>query len=76
MDVKVVLLTGAASGIGLAAATGFTMLGAAPEAIETTGLFWYDRKPRRTRNTVGPDDETEEARRALWTHVNLLSGHS
>lgn len=40
-------------------------LGGAPEAGETSGLFWHDRRPRPT-HLLGLNKETGGARQALW----------
>lgn len=48
-------------------------LGAAPEAVESTGLLWHDRRARPTTYTfaAGPDDDA--ARQELWNHVAELA---
>lgn len=41
-------------------------LAAAPEALESTGRFWHDRRPRPTHYRLGAREDTPEDRRALW----------
>ncbi len=41
-------------------------LGGAPEALEQTGLFWHDRRPRPTHYRLGPGEEEPEERQRLW----------
>ncbi len=43
-------------------------LGAAPEALATSGLFWHDRRPRPTHYLVGASADGEEAQAALWDY--------
>lgn len=43
-------------------------LGGAPQALETTGGFWQDRRPRPTRYLRGPESGTAADRRALWDY--------
>jgi len=44
-------------------------LGAAPEALRQTGLFWHDRQPRPTHYLVGPSPRaTERGRDELWAY--------
>ncbi|MGZ6792955.1 MAG: SDR family NAD(P)-dependent oxidoreductase [Mycobacteriales bacterium] len=40
-------------------------LGAAPEPLRTSGLFWHDRRPRPT-HLLGLHRETEAERQHLW----------
>lgn len=49
-------------------------LGGAPEAVQTTGLFWHDRRPRPTTYRVGPGEVEESTRRRLWEHLEELAG--
>ena len=51
-------------------------LGGAPEAVETTGLFWHDRRPRPVTYLIGAGADDEAARRELWDHVAALAGRS
>jgi dehydrogenase/reductase SDR family member 12 len=51
-------------------------LGGAPEAVETTGLFWHDRRPRPVTYLIGAGADGEAARRELWDHVAALAGRS
>jgi hypothetical protein len=44
-------------------------LGGAREAVETTGLFWHDRRPRPVTYLIGAGADDEAARRELWDHV-------
>jgi NAD(P)-dependent dehydrogenase (short-subunit alcohol dehydrogenase family) len=48
-------------------------LGSAPEAIQSTGWLWQDRRPRpfTYRIGAGPDDNATAAR--LWDHVAGLA---
>jgi dehydrogenase/reductase SDR family member 12 len=41
-------------------------LGGAPEALEQTGLFWHDRRPRPTHYRLGPGPEDPHERQELW----------
>lgn len=41
-------------------------LGGAPEPLESTGLFWHDRRPRPTHYALGAGKESAEERRRLW----------
>ncbi len=41
-------------------------LGGAPEALEHTGLFWHDRRPRPTHYALGAGEEDPAERRRLW----------
>jgi dehydrogenase/reductase SDR family member 12 len=43
-------------------------LGAAPEALHATGLFWHDRRARPTHYRVGPPAESEADRQRLWAY--------
>jgi dehydrogenase/reductase SDR family protein 12 len=49
-------------------------LGGAPGAVETTGLFWHDRRPRPVTYLVGAGGDDDAARRELWDHVAALAG--
>jgi dehydrogenase/reductase SDR family protein 12 len=51
-------------------------LGGAPEGVETTGLFWHDRRPRPVTYLIGAGADDEMARRELWDHVAALAGRS
>jgi dehydrogenase/reductase SDR family protein 12 len=44
---------------------------AAPEAGESTGLFWHDRKPRPTHR-MRSTRETEAEREALWESLSSI----
>ncbi|MGH8999489.1 MAG: SDR family NAD(P)-dependent oxidoreductase [Acidimicrobiia bacterium] len=48
-------------------------LGAAPEAVETTGLFWHDRRARPTDHPLGPGPDDERTRQKLWDHLAQLA---
>jgi dehydrogenase/reductase SDR family member 12 len=48
-------------------------LGGAPEAVETTGLFWHDRRPRPVTYLIGAGADDDMARRELWDHVAALA---
>ncbi len=41
-------------------------LGAAPEPLERSGLFWQDRRPRPTHYRLGAPPGSEADREALW----------
>jgi dehydrogenase/reductase SDR family protein 12 len=41
-------------------------LGAAPEPLEQTGLFWHDRRPRPTHYRGGASPDAPADRQALW----------
>jgi len=43
-------------------------LGAAPEALSRTGLFWHDRRPRPTHHRLGASPDSDEHRQALWRY--------
>ena len=43
-------------------------LGAAPEPLRETGLFWQDRRPRPTHYRIGAPPDREENRVALWAY--------
>jgi dehydrogenase/reductase SDR family member 12 len=44
-------------------------LGAAPEALRETGLFWHDRRPRPTHYRLGPSPgASERGRDELWAY--------
>ena len=51
-------------------------LGGAPEAVETTGLFWHDRRPRPVTYLIGAGADDDATRRELWDHVAALAGRS
>ncbi|MBN6038480.1 SDR family NAD(P)-dependent oxidoreductase [Amycolatopsis sp. 195334CR] len=48
-------------------------LGAAPDAVETTGLLWHDRRPRPTTYALAADADDTGARQQLWSHVSALA---
>jgi NAD(P)-dependent dehydrogenase (short-subunit alcohol dehydrogenase family) len=41
-------------------------LGAAPEALESTGRLWHDRRVRPTHYRLGADDDSPADRQKLW----------
>ena len=47
-------------------------LGAAPEALASTGGFWHDRRPRPTRHRLGVGPESQDCRRRLWDYCESL----
>jgi dehydrogenase/reductase SDR family protein 12 len=49
-------------------------LGGAPEVVETTGLFWHDRRPRPVTYLIGARADDDAARRELWDHVAAPAG--
>ncbi|MEU8135550.1 SDR family NAD(P)-dependent oxidoreductase [Streptodolium elevatio] len=48
-------------------------LGSAPDAVDTTGLLWQDRRPRPTTYLLGAGRDRPQARRELWDHVAALA---
>lgn len=49
-------------------------LGGAPEAIESTGKLWHDRRSRPTTYALGAGADDVVARAHLWSHVAELAG--
>jgi dehydrogenase/reductase SDR family member 12 len=47
-------------------------LGAAPEPLTQTGLFWHDRRPRPTHYRLGAPPDREEDRRRLWEYCESV----
>jgi dehydrogenase/reductase SDR family protein 12 len=47
-------------------------LGAAPEALRSTGRFWHDRRQRPTHHPLGAAAPGERERRALWDYCEAL----
>jgi dehydrogenase/reductase SDR family member 12 len=47
-------------------------LGGAPEAIQSTGGFWQDRRPRPTHYLIGASAESEASRRRLMQRCETL----
>jgi dehydrogenase/reductase SDR family member 12 len=43
-------------------------LGAAPQALRETGLFWHDRRPRPTHYRLGSAPDGEQERDRLWAY--------
>ena len=43
-------------------------LGAAPEPLERSGLFWQDRRPRPTHYRLGASPDSNGDRDALWRY--------
>jgi dehydrogenase/reductase SDR family protein 12 len=43
-------------------------LGAAPEPLQDTGLFWHDRRPRPTHYRLGAPPDDDQASRQLWDY--------
>ncbi len=43
-------------------------LGASPEALRETGLFWHDRRPRPTHYRLGAHPDDDRARTELWDY--------
>ncbi len=41
-------------------------LGGAPQALERSGLFWHDRRPRPTHYLLGASEDDSQERRRLW----------
>ncbi|MEW1914092.1 SDR family NAD(P)-dependent oxidoreductase [Kitasatospora sp. NPDC085895] len=48
-------------------------LGAAPEALHSTGLLWHDRRPRPTTYALGAGPDSDAARQELWDHLTDLA---
>jgi len=48
-------------------------LAAAPEAVESTGLFWHDRRPRNPHR-LERTKETPEERAAFWRRLHDYAG--
>lgn len=48
-------------------------LGAAAEPLDSTGLFWHDRRPRPTTYAIGAGSDSAQARQELWDHVEHLA---
>ena len=48
-------------------------LGGAAEAIETTGLFWHDRRPRPATYLIGAGPDDDATREELWNYVEALT---
>jgi dehydrogenase/reductase SDR family member 12 len=46
-------------------------LGAAPEPLTATGLFWHDRRRRPTHYRLGARPDSEADRAALWRYCEL-----
>jgi NAD(P)-dependent dehydrogenase (short-subunit alcohol dehydrogenase family) len=51
-------------------------LGAAPEAVDATGLFWQDRRPRPTHYRFGAGPNSERDRQALWRYCQAALGEA
>jgi dehydrogenase/reductase SDR family protein 12 len=49
-------------------------LGGAPEALNSTGRFWHDRRPRPTHYRVGASEDEPGDRRRLWELCESLIG--
>ncbi len=47
-------------------------LGAAPEALESSGRFWHDRRPRPTHYLLGAPEPGEREREQLWQYCERL----
>ncbi|MBV9003062.1 MAG: SDR family NAD(P)-dependent oxidoreductase [Solirubrobacterales bacterium] len=47
-------------------------LGGAPQALEGSGLFWHDRRPRPTHYLLGASDGDSQERRRLWDLCRCL----
>jgi NAD(P)-dependent dehydrogenase (short-subunit alcohol dehydrogenase family) len=41
-------------------------LGAAPQALDSSGQLWHDRRPRPTHYRLGAADDSPEVRQELW----------
>jgi dehydrogenase/reductase SDR family member 12 len=51
-------------------------LAAAPEALESTGRFWSDRRSRPTHYPLGAPDHSAQARQRLWDYCQTAFEHS
>lgn len=47
-------------------------LGAAPQALDSSGLFWHDRRPRPTHYGLGAPEPDKRERRQLWDYCESL----
>jgi NAD(P)-dependent dehydrogenase (short-subunit alcohol dehydrogenase family) len=47
-------------------------LGAAPQALERSGLFWHDRRPRPTHYPLGASEDDTSERQRLWDLCQTL----
>jgi len=54
------------------AADTIVWLGSSPSALETTGLFWHDRRPRPTHYLLGARAPTQRERTLLWEYCDSL----
>jgi dehydrogenase/reductase SDR family member 12 len=43
-------------------------LGGSPQALERTGRFWHDRRPRPTHYLLGASEDPRDARQRLWDY--------
>jgi len=43
-------------------------LAGAPEALDSTGRFWHDRRPRPTHYRLGAGDDPPQSQRLLWDY--------
>lgn len=48
-------------------------LGGSPEALESTGGFWHDRRRRPTHYALGAGEDAPETRQELWDLCERLS---
>ncbi|MGI8428910.1 MAG: SDR family NAD(P)-dependent oxidoreductase [Solirubrobacteraceae bacterium] len=51
-------------------------LGGAPEALQSTGQFWHDRRPRPTHYRIGASPDRDEDRAKLWSYCEALLGRN
>ena len=51
-------------------------LGAAPEPLRETGLFWHDRRPRPTHYRLGAPPDEDQARAGLWEYCEAALAES
>jgi NAD(P)-dependent dehydrogenase (short-subunit alcohol dehydrogenase family) len=51
-------------------------LGAAPEPLEHTGLFWHDRRCRPTHYRLGASPDPTSDRQALWRYCEAALGRA
>jgi NAD(P)-dependent dehydrogenase (short-subunit alcohol dehydrogenase family) len=50
-------------------------LGGAPQALESTGHFWQDRRTRPTHYLLGAPEDPPEARQRLWDYCQAALAH-
>ncbi|MGB0097402.1 MAG: hypothetical protein WBP81_33290 [Solirubrobacteraceae bacterium] len=66
IDGAVVLVTGPIIRTPEQGADTIVWLGAAPEALRSTGKFWHDRRPRPSHYPLGASEDSACDRQQLW----------